>query len=176
MEKITDFKMVKEKDYFGLWERYSALENIYYHKIPENIRNDLFEDFYEFKDSCYPEVVKAVDSIKLERIKNPETWSFYIQLSFYLKNYTGRKIVKEYIRNPAEVCYVEDFETDDGKTLELIAPDQMDYYEGFYESLTEDEKFIFDLRLSGKKWGEIKMKNIKNVRESLKNKIKEYYY
>lgn len=171
---MTDFEMVKDKDYLGLWERYSALENIYYHKIPENIRNDLFEDFYEFKDSCYPEVIKAVDSIKLERIKNPSTWSFYIQLSFYLKNYTGRKIVKEYIRNP-EVCYIEDFKTEDGKTLELVAPDPMDYYGDFYESLTEDEKWVFDSRLSGKKWCEIKMKNLNGIRESLKNKIKEYY-
>lgn len=172
---VTDYELVEKKDYYELWNRYSALINIYFHKIPENIRNDLFEDFYEFKISCYPEVVKAVNALKLEKIKNPDTWSFYIQLSFYLKNYTGRKIVKEYIRNP-EVCYVEDFETENGKTIDLITPDQMNYYEGFYETLNEDEKFLFDSRLSGKKWNEIKMKNIKEIRESLKNKIKEYYY
>lgn len=173
---MTDFELVKEKDYFELWNRYSALENIYYHKIPANIRNDLFENFQEFKDSCYLEVVKAVDALKLERIKNPETWSFYIQFSFYLKNYTGRKIVKEYIRNPEEICHVEDYETVNGKTLEIEAPDPMNYYEGFYETLNDDEKFLFDSRLSGKKWNEINIKNIRNVRESLKNKIKEYYY
>ena len=171
---MTDFELVKEKDYFELWNRYVGLVLIYFNKIPANIRNDLFEDFEEFKDSCYPEVIKAVDSIKLERIKNPSTWSFYIQFSFYLKNYTSRKIVKEYIRNP-KVCYIEDFKTEDGKTLELVAPDQMDYYGDFYESLNEDEKFLFDSRLSGKKWCEIKMKNLNGVRESLKNKIKEWY-
>lgn len=173
---MTDFELVKEKDYFELWNRYTGLMLTYFYKIPANIRNDLFENFQEFKDSCYPEVVKAVDALKLERIKNPETWKFYIQFSFYLKNYTGRKLVKEYIRNPPEVCYVEDYETGNGKTLEIEAPDPMNYYEGLYETLTEDEKFLFDSRLSGKKWGEIKMKDIKNVRESLRNKIKEYYY
>lgn len=91
----TDLEMVQKKDYYGIWCRYEALFMSFYKKLLAN-KVYAFEDFSDFHRSCYEVVVSAVDSIKLERIKKPQTWTIYIQLYNYMRNYTSRKVIKEY--------------------------------------------------------------------------------
>lgn len=61
----TDYELVKEKNYYELWERYSPLFLTFYNKVPLYVRNQLWQDFDEFKQDCYPVLVAAVDSEKL---------------------------------------------------------------------------------------------------------------
>lgn len=88
----------------------------YFKKIPANIRHELYEDgFEEFSQDCYLVLVKAADGVKVEKIKNPESYSFYIQYSQWLQNYTTRDIVREYIHNYT-VRYMDYNESQDGES------------------------------------------------------------
>ena len=77
-----DYEFVKKKDYYSLWKKYEGLMMIYFKKLPEEVKNYMFEDFADFKSSCYPVIVSAVDSIHLNKIKNKDTWTAWQQLSF----------------------------------------------------------------------------------------------
>lgn len=100
MEQYSiDLQDIINKDYYSLWERYAPLQMKFFKKVPENIRHDLYEDFQEFRDDCYIILVNAADAVKPEKIKNPDTYSFYIQYSQYLTNFTTRDITRDYINN-----------------------------------------------------------------------------
>lgn len=180
MDMKTDYELVKEKNYYELWVKYEGLMMIFFKKLPENIRDDMFEDFDEFKQSCFPHLVKAVDSIKLERVKDRETWTLYIQYYRYLQNYTSRQIVKKYIGTTLPV-HLEDLvvNNDHVKDYDIEYTDYPDHTE-LYKSLTEDERFIFDSRMDGLDWKEINKRFgsdyiCKKVRKSLKEKIHDFY-
>jgi hypothetical protein len=100
MEFSTDYVMVKDKDIFGLWNKYIALCMTYYKKLPAIIKKDVYEyGFEEFRQDCYIVFYNAVEAIKIEKIKNPKTYTCYIQLSQYLHNFTKRNIVRDYCNN-----------------------------------------------------------------------------
>lgn len=95
---MNDFDLVKEKNYYEIWNKYKALFMKFYTKLSDN-KVYAFENFSDFYNSCYEVVIEAVDSIKLDKIKKPDTWTIYIQLYHYLQNYTTRKVVKDYYDN-----------------------------------------------------------------------------
>lgn len=100
MKYSIDLQDIIDKNFLNLWNRYKPLQMAYYKKIPMNIRHELYEDgFNEFRDDCYIILVKAANGVKVEKIKNPETYSFYIQYSQWLQNFSTRDIVRKYIRN-----------------------------------------------------------------------------
>lgn len=99
-----DFELVKEKKYYEIWKKYRQLMMKFYIKLSEN-KIYAFEDFEDFASSCYEVVVQAVDSIKLEKIKKPDTWTFYIQLYHYLQNYSTRKIIPNYYKEMNQISY-----------------------------------------------------------------------
>ena len=177
---MNDYELIKEKNYYELFERYSALFMTFYKRVPTSVRDQLWENFDEFKQDCYPVLVSAVDSEKLKRVKNPETFKLYIQLYHYLMNFTTRTAQKV-LRMP-RVEHYEDLvtkDTDIGDHLDFMEDKRGSGYESLYNSLTKEERFVFDSRLDGVAWKDIQEQlgytATKNIRDSLRNKIIEYY-
>lgn len=106
---MNDYTLVKEKNYFEIWKQYRQLMMKFYNKLSDN-KIYAFDDFDDFASSCYEVVVQAVDSIKLDRIKNKETWTIYIQLHHYLQNYTTRRVVPNYYKDNNVVSYDTEFQ------------------------------------------------------------------
>lgn len=94
---MTDYELVKNKDYTAILKKFRPLMMKYFQRMIK-VSSCSYEDFDEFIDDFYIEMVKAVDAVKLERIKVPEKYGLYQQLAFYLQNFTTRKISK-YIRD-----------------------------------------------------------------------------
>ena len=88
-----DYEMVANKDYHGLFKKFRPLMMKYFQKMLK-VSSCGYEDFDEFYDDFYSEMVKAVDAVKPERIKDPDNYGFYQQCAFYLQNFTTRKINK----------------------------------------------------------------------------------
>lgn len=116
MKYSIDLQDIIDKNYLNLWNRYKPLQMVYYKKISERIRHDLYDDgFDEFCDDCYIVLVNAANGVKVEKIKNPETYSFYVQYSQWLHNFTTRDIVRDYIHNYS-VRYMDYNESQDGES------------------------------------------------------------
>ena len=112
MKYSIDLQDIIDKNYLNLWNRYKPLQMVYYKKVPENIRRDLYEfGFEEFSQDCYIVLVNAANGVNVEKVKNPETYSFYVQYSQWLHNFTSRDIMRKYIHNYA-IKYM-DYEQDD---------------------------------------------------------------
>lgn len=112
MKYSIDLQDIMDKNYLNLWNRYKPLQMVYYKKISESIRKDLYEfGFDEFCQDCMVVLINAANGVKVEKVKNPETYSFYVQYSQWLHNFTSRDIVRKYIRNYA-IKYM-DYEQDD---------------------------------------------------------------
>lgn len=102
MEYSIDLQDIINKNYLNLWNRYKPLQMKYWKKISEYIRYDLYDDgFQEFRQDCYIVLVNAANGVKVEKVKNPETYSFYAQYSQWLHNFTTRDIVRDYTRRYA---------------------------------------------------------------------------
>lgn len=122
MEYSIDLQDIIDKNYLNLWNRYKPLQMVYYKKIPENIRRDLYEfGFEEFSQDCYIVLVNAANGVKVEKIKNPETYSFYMQYSQWLHNLTSRDIVRDYCHN--YVVRYMDYEQDGHSWDSLLGMD-----------------------------------------------------
>lgn len=180
MNELTDYELIKNKNYYELWKRYSPLFLTFYNKVPKFVRTQLWQDFDEFRQDCYPILVSAVDSEKLERVKNPETFKLYIQLYHYLMNFTTRTAQK--IMRMPRVEYYDDIHTEKGdleEHLDFLVDNRGSGYEALYNSLTKEERFVFDSRLDGVNWKDIQEQlgytATKRIRESLEEAITNYY-
>ena len=95
-----DYIYVKNHDVISVWNKYRPLAMVYYKKVPVSIRHDLYDNgFDEWMQDVYIVYDKAMNGVKLDKIKNPESYSLYIQLSQWLHNFTSRDIVRKYIHN-----------------------------------------------------------------------------
>ena len=122
MEYSIDLQDIKDKNYLNLWNRYKPLQMVYYKKISDYIRRDLYEfGFDEFCQDAYIVLVNAANGVKVEKVKNPETYSFYVQYSQWLHNFTSRDIVRKYIHNYT-VKYM-DYEQDNHTWDSLLGVD-----------------------------------------------------
>ena len=122
MNYSIDLQDIIDKNYLNLWNRYKPLQMVYYKKIPENIRRDLYDNgFDEFCQDAYIVLVNAANGVKVEKVKNPETYSFYVQFSQWLHNFTTRDIVRNYIHNYT-IKYM-DYEQDDRSWDSLLGMD-----------------------------------------------------
>ena len=122
MEYSIDLQDIIDKNYLNLWNRYKPLQMVYYKKISEYIRHDLYEfGFEEFRQDCYVVLVNAANGVKVEKVKNPETYSFYVQYSQWLHNFTSRDIVRNYTHNYT-VKYM-DYEQDNHTWDSLLGVD-----------------------------------------------------
>ena len=122
MEYSIDLQDIIDKNYLNLWNRYKPLQMVYYKKISDYIRRDLYEfGFEEFCQDAYIVLVNAANGVKVEKVKNPETYSFYVQYSQWLHNFTSRDIVRKYIHNYT-VKYM-DYEQDNHTWDSLLGVD-----------------------------------------------------
>lgn len=162
MEYSIDLQDIIDKNYLILWNRYKPLQMKYWKKISEYIRHDLYDNgFDEFCQDCYLVLVNAANGVKVEKIKNPETYSFYVQYSQWLHNFTTRDIVRNYTQNYA-VKYMDYNESQDGESefewdsflatedvhsnlLELVKTLPPEFQE-------RAEKIAFGQRTGGAKW------------------------
>lgn len=111
-----DLQDIIDKNYLNLWNRYKPLQMVYYKKISVYIRHDLYDDgFDEFRQDCYIVLVNAANGVKVEKVKNPETYTFYTQYSQWLHNFTTRNIVRDYTHRYA-VRYMDYNEGSDGES------------------------------------------------------------
>ena len=101
-----DLQKVIDKDYFSLWKQYEPLVCKFYWKLWEDIRLEYFENSFEdFHNWTYQYFVMAVDSLDINKIKNKENWSFYIQIYHYLLTYTEHLTTKYYKNANNEYSY-----------------------------------------------------------------------
>ena len=177
---MNDYELIKNKNYLELFEKYDHLFMAFYKKVPSYVKNKVWDNLEEFKQDCYPVLVAAVDSEKLERVKDPETFGLYIQLYHYMMNFTTRTTGKV-LRMP-NIEHYEDLGNiydDVDSRLDFLEDKRGSGYEGLYNTLTDEEKYVFDSRLCGTYWKKIQKDlgpaNTNRIRESLRKKISEYY-
>ena len=92
----------------------------------------------------------AVDSIKPEKVKKPDTWTIYIQLFRYVSTYAKREIEKEYRNN---ACSLEEFANENGydENAALSTYDQQEIDMSIFDD--EEKEFISYVQ-SGHHWKE----------------------
>lgn len=145
---MTDYELVKEKNYLAIFKKFRPLMMKYFQKMIV-VSNCGYEDFDEFADDFYPEMLKAVEAVKLERIKDPDKYGFYQQCAFYLQNFTTRKISK-YIRDKKFNAQIEeDYDAPyDDQTNEKT--ERMASFNTIYTNyLNDTQRAIVDEVLSG---------------------------
>lgn len=118
---MTDYELYTGKKWLELFERYKPLQMKYFMKISKYIRDMVYEGgFDEFRQDCYIVMMNAINGLKPEKIKNKDTWSFYIQYSQWLHNFTVRDVVKKFCDNYS-VSLNSTLEDDEGKELEEVS-------------------------------------------------------
>ena len=157
MKYSIDLQDIIDKNYLNLWNRYKPLQMVYYKKISEHIRHDLYEfGFEEFCQDCMVVLINAANGVKVEKVKNPETYSFYVQYSQWLHNFTSRDIVRKYIHNYT-VKYM-DYEQDDHIWDSILeTKDNHSNIWDLVQTLSPEfqkraEKIAFGQRTGGAKW------------------------
>ena len=92
----------------------------------------------------------AVDSIKPEKVKKPESWTIYIQLNRYVFTYALREIEKEYKNNAYSLdSFIEENDYDENAALCTYDQPEIDM-----DMFTPEEKELIDFLQSGHKWKE----------------------
>ena len=116
MKYSQDMQDIINKDYLSLWNRYKPLQMVYYKKISEYIRHDLYEfGFEEFRQDCYIVLAKAANGVDIDKVTSPSTYSFYVQYSQWLHNFIKRDIVRDYTHRYA-IRYMDYNESQDGES------------------------------------------------------------
>lgn len=156
----VDYELIKNKDYEALWKKYRPLCMKYFQKLPEDIRKQVYDDYFEdFYVDCYEVLHDAAESLTLSKIKNPETWTFYIQFAHYLQNFTTRDIVRETYKQWANETSVDAFNSLDDNASDrnkyLMCNDHKEY-DILLNDLEGDYKEAVEMRLSGKNWEQVR--------------------
>lgn len=136
---MSDLQLCINKDYYAIFIKYHPL----FYKIWDSLSSlkfSVFPDEADFFSFCYEKTVMAVDSIKPEKVKHPESWTIYIQLYRYIKTYANREIEKEYKQN---VCSLDSFIEDHGFD-ENAALKTEDQHEVDMDIFTSEEKEFID--------------------------------
>lgn len=145
---MKDYELVKNKDYTAILKKYRPLMMRYFQKML-TVSNCGFEDFEDFIGGFYEDMVKAVNAVKPSKIKDPETFGLYCQLSFWLRNFTTRNI-RKYIRDKKFNAQIEeDYDAPyDDSTNDNI--EKMESFNMIYAKYLDDnQRAIVDEVLSG---------------------------
>ena len=176
MKKSIDYELIEKKDYYGLYEKYKPLINSFWSKIDEHCKRYYYDsDMREYYSFAYEKVVQAAQSVKLERIKDAENWTFYIQLYRYIWTYLGR-LQKCYYRDiVSKTIYYQDLTFDNGDEKDILVSKEMQDID--ISIFTDDEYKVIELRLKGYYWANIKKelnmtdKELKFIQSSIKAKL-----
>lgn len=174
--KSIDYKLIENKDYYGLYEKYKPLINSFWPKIDEHCKRYYYDnDMREYYSFAYENVVQAAQSVKLERIKNAETWTFYIQLYRYIWTHLGRLQEYYYRDIVSKTIHYQDLTFDGGEEKDiLVSKDMQDVDMSIF---TDDECKVIELRLKGYHWDDIRKKlnitgkELKFIQSSIKTKL-----
>ena len=142
-----DYEMIINKDYHGLFEAYKPLMMKYYMKMIK-VSSCGYSDYFDFIGDFYEQFVKAFNATKVSKIKDPNTFSFYIQLEFYLRNFTSRKIRdhKKWQKFSYSIPENYDIPIDEDDTHVT-----MDAFDEVYSSLTDIQRQAVDEVIAGKR-------------------------
>ena len=136
----TDLQLCINKDYYSIFIKYHALFYKIWDSLSPSLKFSVFPDEADFFSFCYEKTVMAVDSIKPEKVKKPDTWTIYVQLYRYTKTYAIREIEKEYKQN---VCSLDSFIEDHGFD-ENAALKTEDQHEVDMDIFTSEEREFID--------------------------------
>jgi hypothetical protein len=90
----------------------------------------------------------AVNSIKPDKVKNPKTWTIYIQLYRYISTYARREIVKESSSKIVSLdAFTEEHDYDENAALKTEDHPEVDM-----SIFTSDEKDFINYVQSGNNW------------------------
>lgn len=147
---MTDLELCRNKDYYAIFTKYTMMFYKIWDSLSHSLKFQIWPEEDDFFSFCYEKTVMAVDSIKPEKVKKPESWTIYIQLYRYIKTYALREIEKEYKQN---VCSLDSFieENDYDENAALKTEDQ---HEVDMDMFTPEEKELIDFLQSGHKWKE----------------------
>lgn len=145
---MTDYEIVKEKNYLEIFKKFRPLMMRYYQRMIK-VSKCGYEEFDEFADDFYIEMVKAVDAVKLERIKDPNNYGFYQQCAFYLQNFTTRKL-RKYLRDKKFNAQIEEdydapYNDQTNENIERLAS----FDDVYTKYLNDNQRAIVDEVLSG---------------------------
>ena len=133
---MTDLELCKSKDYYGIFERYTLMFYKVWDSLSPSLKFQIWPEEADIFSFCYEKTVMAVDSIKPEKVKNPDTWTIYIQLFRYIKTYALREIEKEYKNNACSLdSFIEDNDFDENAALKTE-----DQHEVDMDMFTKEEK------------------------------------
>ena len=166
-ENMTDLEMCVHKEYFKIWTKYKMM----FFKIWDSLFDTKFDiwpeeaDFFSF---CYEKTVMAVDSIKPEKVKNPATWTIYIQLYRYISTYAQREIVKESSNKVVSLdAFTEEHDYDENAALKTE-----DYQEVDMSVFNLEEREFINYVRSGHNWKDrYNNYQYKKLRASITNKL-----
>lgn len=165
---MTDLELCKNKDYYAIFVKYRALFYKIWDSLSPSLKFQIWPEEDDFFSFCYEKTVMAVDSIKPEKVKKPETWTIYIQLWRYIKTYAEREIQKEYKNNACSLeRFLEENEYDENYILYTYDQPEVDL-----SMFTPEEKEMIDFLQSGHKWREKYSKRKYNeLRKSITSKL-----
>ena len=179
MNKSVDYELIEKKDYYGLYEKYKPLINSFWPKIDEHCKRYYYDNnMKEYYSFAYENVVQAAESIKLEKIKKPESWTFYIQLYRYIWTHLGRLQQYYYEDVVSKTVYYQDFTFDNGEEKDHLLQVE-DHHEVDMSIFSKDEIAAIELRLQGEHWNDIAkkigvtQKEMKAIQNEIKAKLLE---
>lgn len=88
---MNDYELIVNGKKEELFNRYRPLVMREYQKIGKYY----FESFEDFLGWAWEIFIKAFDGVKLEKIKKPEEYGFYIQFYMYLHTYLNQDVIKK---------------------------------------------------------------------------------
>lgn len=137
---MSDLQLCVNKDYYAIFVKYHALFYKVWDSLSPALKFNVWPDEDDFFSFCYEKTVMAVDSIKPEKVKKPETWTIYIQLWRYIKTYAEREIQKEYKNNACSLDqFIEEHEFDENAALKTEDQHEIDM-----DMFTPEEKEFID--------------------------------
>ena len=165
---MTDLELCRNKDYYAIFTKYKMLFYKIWDSLSPALKFQIWSEEDDFFSFCYEKTVMAVNSIKPEKVKKPDTWTIYIQLYRYIKTYAEREIQKEYKNN---ACSLEGFLEENGYDENSILRYE-DHPEVDMSIFSDEEKEMIDFLQSGHKWHEKYTRKVYNkLRESITSKL-----
>ena len=164
----TDLELCKSKDYYEIFERYKMMFYKIWDAVSPSLKFSVFPEEADFFSFCYEKTVMAVDSIRPEKVKKPDTWTIYIQLYRYIKTYAEREIQKEYHNNACSLDrWIEENGFDENDILYTYDQPKIDM-----SMFTPEEKEFINYVQSGNNWKEKYTRHTYNkLRESITSKL-----
>lgn len=164
----TDLQLCIEKNYLEIWTRYKMMFFKVFNSILTDMKYRIWQAEDEWLSFCYEKTIQAVDSIKPEKVKHPDTWTIYTQLNRYVFTYALREIEKEYHNNAYSLdSFIEENDYDENAALKTE-----DQHEVDMDMFTPEEKELIDFLQSGHKWKEkYTQHTYKKLKKSITSKL-----